>query len=973
MNQARPFVALGLALLAVSCAVSDGPPEGFQLVEEVERIGDEIVIPYEKYVLDNGLTVVLHHDDSDPLVHVDVTYHVGSAREEIGKSGFAHFFEHMMFQGSENVGDDQHFKIVNESGGQLNGTTNIDRTNYYQTVPRNQLEKILWLEADRMGFLLPAVTQEKFEIQRSTVKNERAQNYENKPYGLQFERTIEALYPQGHPYSWMTIGYVEDLDRVDVDDLKAFFRRWYGPNNATLTIGGDFDREQTLQWVRKYFGPIPRGAAVESADKWPVTLAADRYLSMEDNVEAPLLRITLPTVYFGHPDEVALDALTNILVRGTSSMLYRKLQSTSMAVTATGTHSCGELACALTFAFMPAEGYSLHDMRTAFAEVLQEFDENGASDDDLIKIKNGAKARAIFQMQSVSGKVGYLALMETLKGNPNQIGDNVAAIEALTKEDIVRVFEQYLKDKPAVYLRIVPQGDLDTLETPTNWTFPGRDLSASGSAVAEDLAVPPVVDSFDRSVMPAAGPVPALQSLQSWSAELPNGISVMGVQTDEVPTSAVLMRMKVGQQHEGRDKLGVANLTAYVMNESTELSSAEDLNLRLAKLSSTLRFYTDGEYAFMSVGGLTSTLDETLEIAAERLTRPKFEASEFDRWKKQALKLIALGKEYAPEVANGIVPLVLFGTDNNFAYPSLGLAESVENVTLDDVRRFYEQHYSPSVAEILVISDLAEEEVMERLSVLSEWEADAVPAAADIEPFPEVQGGAIYFVHLDGAKQSEIRVASRSVTYDALGEHYRLTLLNHSLAGSFNSRINLNLREDKGYTYGAFAYLRANETTGRYVIQTSVRNDVTAAAIEEIFEEIGDVYGEGITDEELVFTRRAIGQRDALAYETPNHKVHILALTQRYGLGHDWPKQQHDVLMNIGIDELNELAREHLDVDEMITVVVGDRAEVLADLKSLGRPVIEVDKQGNPVLSDLSGELEHENQVTELGAVEPRS
>ena len=959
MNYARPFFALWLGLLAVSCAFWDKPKPspGLRLVEKVDRVDDDIVIPYEKYVLDNGLTVLLHHDDSDPLVHVDVTYHVGSAREEIGKSGFAHFFEHMMFQGSENVADDQHFKIVNEAGGTLNGTTNIDRTNYYQTVPKNQLEKILWLEADRMGFLLPAVTQEKFEIQRSTVKNERAQNYENRPYGLQFERTIEALYPQGHPYSWMTIGYVEDLDRVDVDDLKAFFRRWYGPNNATLTIGGDFVRDQALRWVRKYFGPIPRGPAVEPAGKWPVTLDSDRRLSMEDKVAAPLLRITVPTVYFGHPDEVALDALSDILAKGTSSLLYRRLQSTGMAASTTGAHSCGELACALTFSLMPAEAYSLHDVRLAFERALREFAEHGASDDDLIKIKNSAKAEAIFRMQSVSGKVSYLALMETLKGSPNQIGDEIAGIEALTKADIVRVFQQYLRDKPAVYLSIVPQGELDTLKTPANWTFPGRDLPAPGSAAAEHPAGPPVADSFDRSVMPPAGPVPALQSLQSWNAELPNGISVMGVQTDEVPTTAMLMRMKVGQQHEVRDKLGVANLTAYVMNESTELCSAADLNLRLAKLSSTLRFYTDGEYAFMSIGGLTAMLDETLEIATERLTRPKFEPAEFDRWKKQALKLIALGKDYAPEVANGIVPLLLFGADNNFAYSSLGLKESVENVTLDDVRRFYDRHYSPTVAEILVISDLAQNEVMERLAGLSAWQTGAVPAAADIRPFPELHGGAIYLVDLAGAKQSEIRVASRSVTYDALGEHYRLTLLNHSLAGSFNSRINLNLREDKGYSYGAFAYLRANETTGRYVVRTSVRNDATAAAIEEIFKEIRGVHSEGITDEELVFTRRAIGQRDALAYETPNHKVHIMALTQRYGLGHDWPRQQHDILMNIGVEELNELARAHLDVDEMITVVVGDKAEILSDLETLGRPIIEIDEQGRTLPGNFFGKL----------------
>src|SRR5689334_10240636 len=226
-----------------------------KLVEKVTKKGNEIVIPYEKYVLPNGLTIIIHEDHSDPIVQVDVTYHVGSAREEIGKSGFAHFFEHMMFQGSDNVADEQHFKIVTESGGTLNGSTNRDRTNYFETVPANQLEKMLWLESDRMGFLLDAVTQKKFENQRSTVKNERGQNYDNRPYGVVGERSTRALYPYGHPYSWSTIGDLVDLDRADVDDLKRFFLRWYGPNNAVVTIAGDVDPIKTIKLVEKYFGP----------------------------------------------------------------------------------------------------------------------------------------------------------------------------------------------------------------------------------------------------------------------------------------------------------------------------------------------------------------------------------------------------------------------------------------------------------------------------------------------------------------------------------------------------------------------------------------------------------------------------------------------------------------------------------------------------------------------------------------------
>ena len=287
-----------------------------KLVEKVIKKENELVIPYQKYVLPNGLTLVIHEDNSDPVVHVDVTYHVGSAREEIGKSGFAHFFEHMMFQGSDNVGDEQHFKIVTEVGGTLNGTTNRDRTNYFQTVPNNQLEKMLWLEADRMGFLLDAVTQKKFEVQRSTVKNERGQNYDNRPYGLAQENVAKNMYPYGHPYSWLTIGYVEDLDRVNSNDLKNFFLRWYGPNNATLTIGGDVKPKDAVKLVEKYFGSIPRGPEVKNMPPMVPSLSRHRFVSYTDNyARVPLLIKSFPTIPNFHPDMPALAAWRRYWVR----------------------------------------------------------------------------------------------------------------------------------------------------------------------------------------------------------------------------------------------------------------------------------------------------------------------------------------------------------------------------------------------------------------------------------------------------------------------------------------------------------------------------------------------------------------------------------------------------------------------------------------------------------------------------------
>ena len=297
-----------------------------KLIEKVIKQGDEIIIPYEKYILANGLTLIIHEDHSDPIVRVDVTYHVGSAREEIGKSGFAHFFEHMMFQGSDHVADEQHFKIVTESGGTLNGTTNRDRTNYFETVPGNQLEKMLWLEADRMGFLLDAVTQQKFEIQRATVKNERGQNYDNRPYGLAHEITVKTMYPYGHPYQWLTIGYIEDLNRVNVNDLKNFFFRWYGPNNATLTVGGDVNPKEVVKLVEKYFGSIPSGPKVENMPKMVPELDKHRFVSYTDNyAKVPIMLKVFPTVPNYDEDMAALDCLAEILGQGNNSVLYQQL------------------------------------------------------------------------------------------------------------------------------------------------------------------------------------------------------------------------------------------------------------------------------------------------------------------------------------------------------------------------------------------------------------------------------------------------------------------------------------------------------------------------------------------------------------------------------------------------------------------------------------------------------------------------
>ena len=529
-------------------------------LRSVAQKGDEIVIPYTKYELENGLTVVLHPDRSDPLVHVDVTYHVGSGREDIGKSGFAHFFEHMMFQGSENVADEQHFKLITESGGTLNGTTNSDRTNYFETVPSNQLEKMLWLEADRMGYFLDAVTQEKFEVQRETVKNERGQRVDNRPYGLLFERVSEAMFPEGHPYSWTTIGYLEDLDRATLNDLKKFFLRWYGPNNAVITIGGDFDEQQALEWVKKYFGPIPAGPAVANPEYVPVTLDETRYISLEDNVAIPLVYVAWPTVHVNHPDEAPLDVLMSILGDGKTSLLYKILEKDGLAVQTSAGHACRELNCQFTLLALPnpEKGKSLTEIESILRGSLEEFDTRGVEDDDLARVKAGIVSSMIYGLESVSGKVSQLAYYETFRGSPNGIGSDIARYENVTKDDVMRVYEAYIKGKPSVVMSIVPHGQGDGIAAPDTWQRYERTIPEN--APADDFAWSAPVDDFDRSVIPPAGPNPAIKVPPVYNAQLANGIPVLGAVNAETPTSTISLRVKAGQEQETMDQLGVAAL-----------------------------------------------------------------------------------------------------------------------------------------------------------------------------------------------------------------------------------------------------------------------------------------------------------------------------------------------------------------------------------------------------------------------------
>lgn len=922
-------------------------PDSFDLVEVYSGDGEEVAIPYEKYVLKNGLTVVLHEDTSDPIVHVDVTYHVGSGREEPGRSGFAHFFEHMMFQGSINVEDEQHFKLITESGGTLNGTTNSDRTNYFQTVPNNQLERMLWLEADRMGYFLDAVTQEKFEVQRETVKNERGQRVDNQPYGLLWERVGEAMYPEGHPYSWSTIGYLEDLDRADLDDLKRFFLRWYGPNNATLTIGGDIDREETLEMVEKYFGSIPRGPEVEDPEKLPVSLDADRYISLEDNVQLPLIYMSWPTVYANHPDEAPLDVLMDIMGTGQTSLLYKNLDKPGLAVQSQAGHGCREIHCSFTMLAVgnPANVQSLSELEPIMRDSLKEFEERGVQDDDLERVKASIISGLIYGLESVRGKVSSLAAYETFRDTPNGISRDVERYESVTKDDVVRVYEKYIKDKPAVIMSIVPEGKPEMIAQADTWQRYERNIPEKMAEADVDWSPP--VDDFDRSVIPPSGPNPAIKAPDVYEGSVA-GIPILGAINDEVPTTTIQLRVNAGQKDESLDKLGLASLTIQMLSEASTNMSAEARANELAKLGSTVNGNAGDIYSTMTIRSLSDNIEETVRLAADALLNPKFDPADFERIKANQLQGIEAAKKNPGTVATNLFNKMAYGTENAFSYAGSGLKETVENITLDDVRDYYQTYMSPEIASILVVSDLSQDHLESALTPLAGWEGGDVPAVS-LEPKPSGKAGTLYFVDKPGAAQSEIRIGKASLPYNPTGEYYQATLMNYPLGGAFNSRINLNLREDKGYTYGARGQFIGQQDRGQYRAGAAVRTDVTTESVKEFFKEIKAYHADGPTQEEIDFTKSAIGQSEARRYETPGQKLNILARMDTYEVGTEHIDEQKEILAELTEEQADALAAKHLDLSEMFVVIVGDKETQMEGLQSLGLPIVEVDADGNPV------------------------
>ena len=897
----------------------------------------DLHVPFFKTTLDNGLDVVIHEDHSDPVVAVYVSYHVGSGREEAGRSGFAHLFEHMLFQGSAHVGDDMHFKYVSEAGGNLNGTTNRDRTLYYETLPANQLELALWLEADRMGFLLPAVTQEKLDNQRDVVRNERRQNYENRPYGQGSGAIAAAMFPPGHPYSWLTIGSHEDLEAASLEDVHAFFRRWYGPNNATLAIGGDIDREAALAWAQKYFGPIPRGPEVAAPRPQPAHLEAEQRLVIEDQVQLPQLDLAWPgtTQYSG--DDAALDMLARVLSASKSSLLDRALTvERQLASQVSAFNASGELAGTFEISVRAAPGVDLDTLEHEVRGLLAKLDREGVDPAVLARLKADYESGFVRRLETVSAKTSALAQYNTFLGDPGGFQRELESRLAVTPEAVQSVLRRYVLGKPCIVLSTVPAGQ--------------RGLAASGRTPAQIAAEA----GFDRAQPPAAGPRPTFASPTLWTLDLGKGLAVTGTPLSELPLTSLSIALPAGRLAERPEQLGLSSLTAQMMDEGTQELDTLALADALEGLGASLRVGSDDDELSVSLTVLDKHLEAALDLVADVLLEPRFDAADFERLKKQRLSAIDTRGDNIRGVAGTVWNRLMYGPATVLGLPAAGTRATVEALSVDDVRAFHARAVSAGGARISVVSSRDEAGVRAALAKLAErWPTGGRPVEASVSfgAFGDGSGAGgvrLFLVDKPGAAQSEIRIGHMSVSR-LDDDFWPLTVLNYVLGGAFSSRVNMNLREDKGYTYGARTGFAGGLHPAPFTASAGVKSDVTAESVAEFMKELKAIQ-EGVTADELAFAKSALTQQQLPRYESSRARLGWVDTLSTYGWPADFVERQLAELDGLSLERLRELARAHVHPDAVTILVVGDRSVVLAGLEGLGLgPVTELDIDGLPV------------------------
>lgn len=902
----------------------------------------ELSINYKKIELENGLDVVFHVDKSDPVVAVELMVHVGSAREVEGRTGFAHLFEHLLFLESENLGKGGLDKMSARIGGSgANGSTSRDRTNYLQTVPKDALEKMIWAEADKLGWFINTVTDPVLAKEKQVVKNEKRQSVDNRPYGHNQYVIDKNLYPKDHPYNWQVIGSLEDLQNATLQDVKTFFKKWYVPNNATLVLSGDIDIEQATKWVKKYFNEIPRGEEIEPLEKKSGIVNETKFLYYEDNfARVPQLTMVWPAVENYHPDAYALEVLTEYLTSGKKAPFNQVLIDDLKLTSNTSMYNySSELAGQTQLVIRAFKGKDLDEVKKGVEKAFAKFEEEGISEKDLNRIKAGQETRFYRSLSSVLGKGTNLASYNTYTGNPGFVTKDIQRTLGVTTGDVMRVYNTYIKDKNFIATSFVPKNSAElALENSTladvveEQIVIGAEEKFDPKIAATYTKTP---STFDRSIEPPYAETPSLAVPEVYQNKLENGLEVYGIENNEVPLVQFNLVINGGQLVESMDKLGVANLTASLLNKGTKNKSVSELEEAIQELGASINIYASKENITISGTSLRRNYEKTLALAQEMLLEPRFDEEEFELLKKATLSRLRQQEASPNSVASNKYNELIYGENNIRAKNTLGNINSVTSITLNNLKNYYNKFISPSVSKLLVVGDISKENVTQSLAKLNQnWEAKEVTIPEYKTPdAPEKP--TVYFYDIPNAKQSVLLFGAPALAATD-EDYYPASVMNYILGGGgFASRLTQELREGKGYTYGIRSGFTGTNAKGAFTISSGVRSNVTLESA-QIVKKILEEYPTTFSDKDLETTKSFLIKSNARAFETSRAKLNMLTNISDYGMSPDYVKDREKIVNNMTKERITELANKYVNPEKMIWLVVGDAETQFDRMKELG-------------------------------------
>ena len=916
-------------------------------------------IAFEQYRLPNGLDVILHVEHRVPIVHVEVWYKVGSKDEVAGKTGFAHLFEHMMFQGTKHIPEDAYFKYLAQAGASArNGSTSTDRTNYFETLPASQLELGLWLESSRMGFLLDRPSfKETFANQRDVVKNERRQRVENVPLGAVSRLELEMLFPVGHPYRHEVIGSMEDLDAATEADLKDFYNRYYAPGNAVLLIAGDIDTAITKGLIEKYFGPIAAGPTIQRVPVPAIPQPqAERRLSMEANINLPRGQMDWNTVPAFAPGDADLDILANILGEGRSSRLYQRLvHELKIAQSVSVSHASRMHSGSFDIAYSAMQGHSLTEIEKVIDEEMARLRAEPPTPGEVERAKYQIKTDLLKGMETLAGLGSRLLYYDVFAGDAAYVRRDLARYDAATPESLAAWTKKILTKSTRLIVQVAPNPKAPIMGRLIN--PPAQPAPAVAKAAAIDAGVglkaaPGKIasrtspDAAFRASLPAPGEKHAFKIPTVKRLRLKNGLPVILAESHKLPLVSVDLVLKTGSSANPKDKAGLAALTANMLDEGTKKRTAPQIASEVAQLGATLTTHATWDATAVSLSVLAENLERALPVWADVLLNPAFAQDDFDRVTSNLLSSLAQRKDYPTMVAGQVYGRAMWGDDHPFGWPDTGTEASIKKLGPADVKHFYDTFYVPNNAVLVVAGDITEKDLHAKLEpLLAGWKPKKL-GTIKVPRMMAPDKPRIVLVDKPGAPQSSIRIGLPGIERKN-PDYYRALVTNMILGGGFK-RLAMNLRETKGWTYGVGSQFDARRATGPWTVSGEFVAAHTADAVEEILKEIEKLRSEDVTDKELAETKDEIIGAFPARFATAGQLASQMTALAVY----DLPPTELDgfvaKIAAVNKAQVRQMARKYFRPDNLLIVVVGDRTSNEAALRKIAE-VERRDLDGNPI------------------------